>query len=291
MSKEIGLLSKVLGEDVETLTTKLADENGYKEIETKLDGFKVFKSNDEYLSTLNNYKNSIKDSLYAEHKGSIHESFEKNLLQKHNLDYKRGEHFKTTDELVEKIIEEKAKAGKAAGEGNDKELEKATLKIQELSKQLTDKETELHSTYGQKIKDLYVGSVLSGIKPLLDEPTEMLDGKLEFIKYQFEKEFSIREKDGKYVVYKGDEVYRDATSYKEMPLESVLQEIASKVSKLKTSPAAGRGANNSGNNNPTNDYSQFKTWEEVLAKTELGKLRTGDVQLNKAYGEWKKSQG
>lgn len=294
MSKEISLLSKVLGEDEQALATKLADENGYKEIETKIGGLKVFKSNDEYTGVLNNYRNSLKDVFYNEHKGSIHESLENNIMSKYGVTLKRGEDFKKTDELIDKIIEEKSKAVKAAGSGDDKELQKAQAKIQELNEALLQQETKFKNDYEGKLKDLQITSVLSGIKPMLDVPNENLNENLEFIKYKFEKDgFSIREKDGKHIVYKGEEIYRDQTTYKEIPLESVLLEIASKVSKVKTSPAAGRGATTTtATATNTIDFSAYSTWEEaVRAETNLQNLTIGSAKANQYYEQFLKSKG
>ena len=48
MSNEIGLLAKVLQTNEEELKTKWSDENGVKEIETRIGNLKVFKSNEEF---------------------------------------------------------------------------------------------------------------------------------------------------------------------------------------------------------------------------------------------------
>lgn len=294
MSNEIGLLAKVLQTNEEELKTKLADENGVKEIETRIGNLKVFKSNEEFTSMMNNYKTSLKDTLYAEQKGSIHESLENSLINKFGLsEVKRGEHFKTTDELINKIIEEKTKVSKASADGNDKELEKAQAKILELNNALIERETNLKKEYGSKLKGMQINATLSGIKSMIDEPDDIIDGKLDFIKYQFEKEFSLVEKDGKFIVYKGEEVFRDE-NFKEKPLESVLMEIASKISKVKSSPASGRGANSktTSRESGTLDFSSFKTWDDFLnANSELRNLRIGDPKLNKYYEQFRKSKG
>ena len=294
MSNEIGLLAKVLQTNEEELKTKLSDENGVKEIETRIGNLKVFKSNEEFTSMMNNYKTSLKDTLYAEQKGSIHESLENSLINKFGLsEVKRGEHFKTTDELINKIIEEKSKVSKASADGNDKELEKAQAKIQELNSLFVEKENAMKQEYGSKLKGMQINASLSGIKSVIDEPDDIIDGKLDFIKYQFEKEFSLVEKDGKFIVYKGEEVFRDE-NFKEKSLESVLIEIASKISKVKSSPASGRGANSktTSKESGTIDFSSFKTWDDFLnANQELRNLRVGDPKLNKYYEQFRKSKG
>lgn len=293
MPKEIEILATITGMPVEELSTKLSTEDGQKEIEDKVKTFKVFRSGDEYTSHMNNYRTSVKDALYKEHHASIRESLESDLLKKHSLDFKRGEHFKTTEDLMDKILEEKVKAAKASSSGDNKELEKATARIQELTQQMNSEKESLTKQFNEKLIGKEIDSALNGVKGIIDIEKEKLDSALKFIKFEFGNEFSLREKDGKYLVFKGDEIHRDA-DYKEVPLEVVLQEIASRSFKVKTSPASGRGGNNQHTTSTPEsfDFSGFKTWEEFLdARTDLRKLTIGDPTLNQWREAWKKQKG
>lgn len=293
MPKEIEILATVIGMPVEELSTKLSTEEGQKEIEDKVKTFKVFRGNDEYTSHMNNYRNSVKDALYKEHHASTREALENELLKRHGFDYKRGEHFKNTEDLVDKILEEKVKLAKAKDTGDNKELEKATARIQELTQQMNQEKETLIKQFNEKLIGKEIDAALMGVKSTIDVEKEKIDNALRFVKYEFGNEFSLREKDGKYLVFKGDEIYRDA-DYKEVPLDVVLQEIASRSFKIKNSPAGGRGGNNqhTATTPETFDFSGFKTWESFLdARTDLRKLTIGDPVLSQWREAWKKQKG
>lgn len=292
MSNEIGLLTKVVGMDEATVTEKLKTPEGVKEIEDTIAGMKIFKTNAEYTSSMNNYKDMLKDQLYNDHKASVLEMSEKKILEKNGLSWKRGTDFNSLDELVDKIADEKVKAAKAGSSGDNKELEKAQAKIAELTNQMNEEKTKLQNEFGSKLISKEIDATLSGIKPLLDIESDKVNTTADFIKYSFNQEYNLREKDGKYIVFKGDEIHRDA-NYKEVPLEVVMMEVASKVAKIKSSPAAGRGVDTNTANNPDSfDFSSFATWDAFLeTQTELRKLTNGHPTLLKYYEAFKKSKG
>ncbi len=294
MSKELGLLTKVVGMDEATLTEKLSTPEGEKEISDKIAGMKVFKTNDEYLAHMNNHKDMLKDTLYNDHKATVLEMTEKNILAKSGLAWKRGEQFKNIEELVEKIAEEKVKLAKASGgggTGDTKALDELNAKMEKLIADHTAEKNTLISSHQGMLMGKELDIALSGIKPLLDVETERLDGVTDFIKFNFNRDFTLREKDGKYEVFKGDAVYRDA-EHKIVPLDVVLSNIATQVAKVKSSPASGRGNNNTGGDASSTDFSGFKDWNDfVNSQPELRKLTTGDPKLNSYYEAFMKSKG
>lgn len=294
MSNEIGLLTKVVGMDEATLTEKMKTPEGVKEVGDKIAGMKIFPTNADYLTHMNNHKDMLKDTLYNDHKAAILEMQEKKLLEKNALTWKRGTEFNTLDELVDKIAAEKVKAAKASGSGDNKALEDANAKIEELIRLHNEEKTTLASSYEKKVLGKELDATIFGkVLPMLDVENDKLEGIANYAKFGFESNgFTLREKEGKYVVFKGDVEYRD-NEHKTVPLDVVLLNIVTPVAKIKSSPAAGRGVDTNTANNPDAfDFSSFQTWEAFLeTQTELRKLTTGHPTLNKYYEAFKKSKG
>lgn len=293
MSKELELLSSVTNIPSEELATKLQSEEGANEIKSQIEGYRIYRTDKDYETLLKDHKDSLKDKLYNEHKGSIHESLEKKLLHKHGVEFKQGTDFNSTDELIDKILEIKIASARASSKGDNKELEAALAKIQELTQSSALEKENLLKEFSSKLVNKEMDSALFGIKSKLDVEDDKLESALGYIKYQFGQEFSIQEKDGQFKVFKGDTVYRN-NEHQEIPLDVVLQEIAGKSFKLKSSPVGGRGVLKTANETPLDnfDFSAYKTWEDlVAAKTELRKLTIGSPEYEKWYIAFKKSKG
>jgi hypothetical protein len=204
MEKVAAVLASVL--KVDPTKIDLTNEDAIKSLEERAKSLKVFTS-DEFNSTMNNYKDSLKDTFYKEHKINIHGAIEKGLVEKYGLD---GESLKgkRTEDYIEAAME---KLGKSAKPADDKELEKLTKLLQDTKTDYEKKIGETTKQYEDRLRDMALGVELKGIENTLDiEDAEKRSAQLEFIKYQFNKEYSVVEKDGKYVVMKGEEVARDA---------------------------------------------------------------------------------
>lgn len=281
--KLVSLAASVLKVDPTTLST----EEGIAAAEEKAKSLKVMTS-DEFNSTLNNYRESLKDTLYKEHKINIHSSIEKNLIEKYGLDENEFKG-KRTDEYIDRIIELKSKANPTGAD--TKELEKLTKLLQDSKSEFERQLGETKKEYETRIRGMMLEGELKAISPIIDTDDDKKQAQLDFIKYQFEKEYRFEEREGNIVVLKGDEIVRDA-DFKPVSVGAVLAQLAEKFAPIKQKAPAGRKPAGGGKGSEsTVDWSQFESFDD-FQKTDSGKnLTMGSAEWIKLYGEFRKAKG
>lgn len=294
--KLVTTLAGVLKVDPTELTTKLADEKGVDEVVSKIAEAKVFATNKDYLDHLNNYRASqvdiIKNEVYTNAKKDIHEAHEKELKREfgiENLEY--GKDYKTTKELINHIITTKSKDS-----NTDKDKAEMLKKIEELNKAVETAPLKVREEYNAKITGMLLDTSINSIKSRVKADDDKIDEQLDYLKYKFEKEgYSITEKDGKYVVMKGEETVKNE-NFVPLSVQEVINQLAEKVLILKDKvPAGGRGGSQSGQNQNSGnsiDWSNYQTWDAFLKNNERGKsLTIGSTEANELYGQFMKAKG
>lgn len=297
--KLIEVVATMSGIDKAELTEKIKTDEGMTEVSTKLSGLKVFKSEAEHLTFLDNFKKNIepaiKDAAYAESKKSIHEKIEKDLKKKYGFDvWEHGKDYTSTDEMLEKLISEKSKNPT----DSKVEIEKRDLKIKELTEKRDQELADAVKPFAGKINSLIIDNSLEALRPLVNIEKDKVDGQLDFVRFQFEKGgLKIGEKDNKYVVLKPDGSVYTNDLYQPLSVAEVFKTLAeANIPLHKQVPAGGRGGSqNSGqgqsNGSENIDWTQFAGvdgWDRFL-KTESGKrLTTGSPEANDLYSKFKK---
>lgn len=291
--KAAALLASVLKMDSVDLST----DDGIKAVEERVKALKVY-TPEEFSGVLNNYKASLddnfkkeKDNLYKENKIQIHAAIEKELVEKYGLpsDDLKG---KKTTEYIDKIIELRG-----AGKTDDAKVieEKLTKLLADNKAEYEKRIGETKSQYEKRIMDMYLDSEMKSVETVLDVDDEKRSAQLEFIKYQFNKDYRVEERDGKYVVLKGEEVVRDA-NFQPKSVNSVMMEVAEKFAPIKKKAPAGRPKGNglpggNGNNGDNIDWSQFNEFTDFM-QTDRGKhLTQGSKEWLEYYTSFKKAKG
>jgi len=298
----IEVVSTLSGIDKTELTEKIKTDEGALEVATKMKGLKVFESDAKHIEFLDNFlkakEQPIKDAAYKESKIAIHEKIEKEVKRKLGLDnWKLGTDYATTDELLEKAIAEKTKA---TGTDTNEEIKKRDAKILELTQK---RDTELEDAikpYSSEINGLLIGNALEMLRDKVEVDKEKVDGQLDFVRFQFDKQgLKIGKKDNKYVVLKQDgSPVVDETTFQPLSVSQVISNIAEANIPLKKSvPAGGRGGNNNNNQNQNSDSIDWSAFQgadgfDKFLQTESGKrLTKGSQEANEAFGKWAKATG
>ena len=140
-----------------------------------------------------------------------------------------------------------------------------------------------------------IDNVLANVSSKLDVTDELKSGQLEFIKYNFDKKYSISEQDGQIVVLDKttDEVIKNETDFSPESLSSVINRLAPTLVKFKTDDSkTGRGDEFT-NNKQSNDraFSGMKTYDDFNKHLTDKGISPTSLGGQEAYAKWKKSQG
>ena len=244
-------------------------------------------------TTLNELKSNVRKdfrtTIESEVKGKTFEKLEKDILNKFGLELKKGTDYNNALELIEKAISNKV--NNASG---DEELKKEMETLREAIKRVNeDKDTsltELEKTYKRKLTNMQLQSEISKFTNLIDADDSLKASQLEFLKYSFEKNYELREQEGKTVVFDKEtqEIVKNETDYSYESLSSVLGKLAPTVVKLKENkPKAGRGDNKQ---QAVTNMSKFKTAEDFNLYLNGQGVSPTSLEGQKLYSEWRAAQ-
>lgn len=273
--KAVELLSDVLKMKPEEVVEKLTTEDGVKELSDRKAALKVY-TNDEFLSIQNNYKDSLKDIHYKESKINIHQALEKDLANEYELSAEEIAGLKTTKEYINKAIEKKIAKLKTTPGDNNKEIETLQKALDEKVKLLEELPKKAALEANEKVKNIILNSEIrllaSGVEfeGTEDEKTQKLQDGIDYLKYKFNQQYSIGERDGKEIVLTADgEPLRDENTHKLVSVNEVLSRLSTTVFP-KIKPAdGGRPRDNSKNGKDNGAIDLSMGWDE-FRKTERG---------------------
>jgi len=266
-------------------------EDEIKEITDKISSYKVY-TDDSLKEYATNVRNDFRGTIENESFGKAMEKIEKDFKQKHGVELKKGEDYQNALELFGKVLE-----SKVSESSTDDELKNTITQLQDKLKELNeDKDRtigELTSKHSKTITDMVLDSEISKFESLLDVSDELKTGQLDFIKYNFDKRYELRDQDGKTVVFdkQSEEVVKNEMMAPES-LTNVLNKMAPSLVKFKTNePRQGRA------NEPINEpvtsvvLKKFKTpndFNKYLTDNQISPTSDKGIEL---YATWKKSQG
>jgi hypothetical protein len=269
--------------DVSELT-----EEQITEVVERINKMKVY--DDTTLNDLKaNVRKDFRQTIESEVKGKTYEKLEKDILTKFGLELEKGTDYNNALELIEKTISNKV--NNASG---DEELKKEMETLREAIKRVNeDKDTsltELEKTYKRKLTNMTLEGEISKFTNLIDADDSLKASQLEFLKYSFEKNYELREQDGKTVVFdkESQEIVKNETDYSYESLSSVLGKLAPTVVKLKENkPKAGRGDNKQ---QAVTSMSKFKTAEDFNLYLNGQGVSPTSLEGQRLYSEWKAAQ-
>lgn len=269
--------------DVSELT-----EEQITEVVERINKMKVY--DDTKLNDLKaNVRKDFRQTIESEVKGKTYEKLEKDILTKFGLELEKGTDYNNALELIEKTISNKV--NNASG---DEELKKEMETLREAIKRVNeDKDTsltELEKTYKRKLTNMTLEGEISKFANLIDADDSLKASQLEFLKYSFEKNYELREQDGKTVVFdkESQEIVKNETDYSYESLSSVLGKLAPTVVKLKENkPKAGRGDNKQ---QAVTSMSKFKTAEDFNLYLNGQGVSPTSLEGQRLYSEWKAAQ-
>lgn len=285
----VSALSKTLNIDLNV--SELTDEQ-QTELIDKISTLKVF--TDESLKDRDsNIRKDFRTTIEKEVSGKTLEKFEKDFKQKFGVDLKHGEDYQSALELAEKVLTKKVSES-SNDEELKKELDSLRSKIKAINEEKDQAINELTSKFTREKTDMILNSEISKFKNILDVSDELKDGQLEFIKYNFDKKYELREQDGQMIVFdkSKQEIVKNQTDYSYESLSNVLEQIAPTLVKFKTTePKKGRA--NEIINEPVTDavVAKFKTLEDFnkyLTDKRISQASNEGIRL---YAAFKKSQG
>ncbi len=275
---------------IESLNLGDVSELTDEQITEKVNHIKSLKvyTEDSLKDYTSNVRKDFRGTIEKEVKGSTMEKFEKNVLEKYGLELKQGEDYSNAIELIEKVI-----SGEVSKSSNDEELKKELTVLQEAIKKVNeDKDTslgDLATAHKKALNDLTLNGEISKYSGLVDVDEEKVANQMEFLRFTFDKQFEIREQDGKPVVFDKikDEIVKNE-DFSPESLSSVMNKLASTTLKLKkVETKEGRGKD--GKPDAISDMAKFKTeadFYKYLSGQEISPTSTEAVKL---YSEWKKA--
>lgn len=257
---------------------------------------RVFKQA-ELDAALESHLTEKKPDIEREARKVTHQTLERKIMEKHGIkDYKFGEHYTDTEDLIGKIITIKAKPS-GDPTADQKRITELENDVVELRKSKTA-DIETATTAGQK---KYFNSIISGelarIEDRLDIEDEKKTGYLRFLKNEFDNAFTLREEaDGSIVVLNKEGKVQKDDLMKPLKLASVVIAIAESFTKLKDgSGVGGRGSDPA---DPAKkgapgkvDWSAFATWEDFLKSSHGKGLVPGSKVSNEHFAEFMKAKG
>jgi hypothetical protein len=269
--------------DVSELT-----EEQITEIVERINKTKVY--DDTTLNELkSNVRKDFRQTIESEVKGKTYEKLEKDILTKFGLELEKGTDYNNALELIEKTISNKV--NNASG---DEELKKEMETLREAIKRVNEEKdtslTELEKTYKRKLTNMQLEGEISKFTNLIDADDSLKASQLEFLKYSFEKNYELREQEGKTVVFdkESQEIVKNETDYSYESLSSVLGKLAPTVVKLKENkPKAGRGDNKQ---QAVTSMSKFKTAEDFNLYLNGQGVSPTSLEGQRLYSEWKAAQ-
>jgi len=278
--------------DVNDVSGELTDDQ-IKEFTDKISNAKVY--NEATLNELkSNVRKDFRGTIEKEVSGKTLSKFEKDAMQKYGMDLKQGEDYQNAIELIDKIVSNKVSES-SMDETLTKELTtlREALKAKEEDK--TSSNSALESAYKKQINDMKIDNVLASVASKLDVTDELKSGQLEFIKYNFDKSYTIAEQDGKMVVLdkSTNEVIKNENDYSPETLSSVINRLAPTLVKYKTEENKTGRADELINGKTTNDraFSGMKNYDEFNNHLTGKGISPTSLEGQEAYAKWRKSQG
>jgi hypothetical protein len=278
--------------DLAVLSEKIKTDEGKAEVQKSLEGIKAF-SGDQYNSVLNNYKDSIKESLAKENKIESARVREKTIKEKYKLtNLEEGKDYKSTEDLVALVVAQQTELAKANGGGkaSDEELQKREQRIAELTKQLETEyvpKAQFEEAINSGVKN-YVDAEVSTYADKLDEANGVISNQLKFLRFTMAEEgISFGMHKGEYAAFKGGKLIEGA-DFKPVPVKNVIKEYADKALKVKVL-AGGRGdQTNSGQVAGDADLLKLKTVEELTGYLKEKNITIGSAEQRAVTTQWQK---
>ena len=268
--------------------SELTEEQITETVE-RINALKVY--DDAKLTELkSNVRKDFRATIEGEAKGKALDKLEKDLLQKYGLELEKGTDYNNALELIEK-----AKDNWVAGASNDETLTKELEAVREKLKQVNEDNSKslesLTSEHKKTLSDMILNSEISKFSGLLDAEDSLKAGQLEFLKFQFDKAYELREQDGKTVVFDKmkDEVVKNETDYSPETLSSVLGKLAPTIVKLKKDEAK-QGRGEQGKPVAVSNMAKFKTSEDFNQYLSGQDIRPTSIEGQRLYAEWKATQ-
>lgn len=283
---------KTLNIDVDSVSGELTDDQ-IKEFTDKISQAKVY---DE--ATLNDLKSNVRkdfrSTIEKEVSGKTLSKFEKDAMQKYGLELKQGEDYQNAIELIDKIVSTKVSES-STDETLTKELTTLREALKAKEEEKTTSNSALEQAYKKQINDMKIDNVLAGVATKLDVSDELKSGQLEFIKYNFDKSYSLGEQDGQIVVLDKttNEVIKNETDYSPESLSSVINRLAPTLVKFKTDDNKTGRADEIINGKTTNDraFSTLKSYDDFNKHLTDKGISPTSLEGQESYAKWRKSQG
>lgn len=295
MENVVDVLSLVLkGRDTAVLSEKLSTEEGRSELKAELQTL-VIRTPEENNQFVANVQRNYKDKMHGEIVGATMEKNEKEIMKAFGVEFQHGVDFSNQIELVRKIVESK---GESKGEPNEAitKLKGELEKVQSAYRTLKD-ESEVNITNAQKkaqerIANAHLELLISSYKDKVDAEDEAKDAQIDFLKYQFQKNYSVTmDGDNIIVVDKdGNKVTNDVMADK--PLSEVVNEVATKSLKFKEVVSIkGRGNDDTNKSQPAGkiNFAKYGDDFDAFYENELkGKgLSRGSREVTEYYKQFK----
>jgi hypothetical protein len=243
MEKSVELLSALLKTDANSVSELLSSEEGITKLETQVKELKTY-TTESFSSVVNNLRKDQKDQIYGEVKGATLEMLEKELQKEHSTEFKKGEDYNTTAELVAKINAAKTPTG------DDSELKTEIASLQELLKtERGEHQTainDINAANIAKISDQTLKGAIKALKSQIDVEDSAKDGQLRLFEIAFKEDYQIRNnEEGNQIVWdvKKGEVVKSTDTFSPLTPDQVVQQIAPNYLPIKdVAPKKGRGS-------------------------------------------------
>lgn len=233
MEKSVELLSALLKTDASELSEKLSSDEGVQEIEKNVKELKVYTTT-EFANVTNNLRDTYKDQVYGEIKGTTLEMFEKDLIKNHPelADLKRGEDYSNAQELVAKL------KGSNSSEPNE-DAQKEIAALQEMLRTKTAEYEQSLNDFKTNSEKERIGIIkkaeLSKLKKDVDLDDGQVDGQMNLFSIYLDQNFEVRKNgEGQDIVWdksKDEAVKNDDFSY--ASYSQVVKGVAPQFFKMK----------------------------------------------------------